>query len=253
MGLFLENKVFISTRPAGQNSELKTLLNSKGAQLLELPTIEIRPSELSLDEEDMLEHINQFTWIVFTSPNGIRFFFKKLYEITGSYALPSSIKTAVVGKKTSHVLSEFGHESTLENKGTTAEDLAEELLKAINSDDVLLFPEGDMARQTVSEIASRHAECVNLVVYKNQLPKFVDKEILNKIIKNDYESIILTSPSCFINLISLLNQKTDIKKLKLVCIGTTTASEVIEKGIEPVATATMTSASGIVDAILENY
>nr|MDA3930750.1 uroporphyrinogen-III synthase [Prolixibacteraceae bacterium] len=112
--MILKNKTFISTRPANQNKELANLLEANGAILLEMPTIEIKPVTLSLDEEDMLEHINQFSWIVFTSPNGIRYFFKKLYEITGSYELPSSMKTAVVGIKTNQVLNEFGHDATFE-------------------------------------------------------------------------------------------------------------------------------------------
>ena len=251
MGNKLANKVFISTRPAGQNNELAALLKDEGARLIEMPTIEIQPAKLNFDEEDMLQHINQFSWIVFSSPNGIRFFFEKLYEVNGSYYLPASIKIATVGSKTSSVLSEYGHETTLENPGNTGEDLGQELLKAINSEDFILFPQGNMARGSTASIVSQKAECINLVVYQNTLPHELNTEALKQIIKNQYDSILLTSPSSFNNLLKVLADKTDLKKLRLICIGTTTASEVVSKGIQPLSTAKMSTIDGIFESILE--
>lgn len=252
MSQLLKHKTFISTRPQGQNTELKKLLEEQGAQLLEMPTIEIKPASLSLDEEDMLDHISQFSWIVFTSPNGIRYFFKKLNEITGSFDLPSSVKTAVVGSKSSRVLAEYGHETTLENPGTTGEDLAEELVKAINTDDMILFPEGDIAKRTISNRLSAIAECVHLTVYKNTMPPAINQQYLDLIIKNQYTSIVLTSPSGFINLVSLLKDKLTLTDLRLICIGSTTANEVSDRGLTPKAVATMTNAQGVFNAILES-
>lgn len=251
MKSILKNQEFISTRPEGQNNELRNLIEAEGGKLLEMPTIEIKAANLSIDEEDMLDHISQYSWIVFTSPNGIRYFFKKLYEITGSYELPSSIKTAVVGRKTSRVLADFGHEATFVNPGNTAEDLAEELEKAINSDDLILFPEGDIAQNVISQRLSKIADCVNLIVYVNDIPKTINKEFLNKIINDQYEAIILTSPSTFNNLMIALKNKIQANKLRLICIGNTTANEVINSGLKPIATASMSNIAGIFDAILE--
>lgn len=253
MSNLLQHKTFISTRPAGQNEELKILLESHGAQLLEMPTIEILPANLSSEDEESLNHINQFSWIVFTSPNGIRFFFDKLNEVTGSYYLPPSIKLATVGKKTSDILLGYGHETTLHNPGNTGEDLANELMKAINSEDAVLFPEGDLARGVITKMISAVATCENMVVYQNSLPVNVNSDALQRIIKNQYEGIILTSPSGFNNLLALLKNNTNRQKLKLICIGSTTASEVLANGLTPMATARVSSAEGIVEAILNVY
>lgn len=253
MSSMLKNKVFISTRPKGQNGELAMLINQHGGELLEMPTIEIKPAKLTYEQEDLLDHISQFSWIVFTSPNSIRFFFEKLYEVTASYDLPSSIKTAVVGRKTGQLLLDFGHETTLENPGNTAEDLAEELAKAVNNEDLLLFPEGDLARSVISQRISSVAECVHLTVYQNVLPDNINSEYLTRITKNQYDGIILTSPSSFNNLKSALKNKVDAKKLKLICIGSTTASELEVNGIKPIAVASMASTQGIVEAIIDSY
>ena len=253
MGNKLTNKVFVSTRPTGQNKELSRLIENENGKLIELPTIEIVSANLTYEDEELLQHINQFSWIVFSSYNCIRFFFDKLYEVNGSYYLPSSIKIATIGNKTSKILIEYGHETTLENAGSTGEDLAQELLKAVNSDDYILFPEGNLARGTIAEIVSKKAECAKLVVYSNELPKNIDTKIANQIINDRYSSIILTSPSCFNNLLKILDNKSNEKNLRLICIGATTASEVRSKGITPLATAKIATVDGIFDTILETF
>ena len=100
MGKLLENKIFISTRPVGQSAELENLLSDESASLILMPTIEIKP--LPLDEFALLQlkNLESFNWIVFTSPNGLKYFFAALFELQNNYGLPEHLKSAVVGKKT---------------------------------------------------------------------------------------------------------------------------------------------------------
>ena len=67
MNDILSHRVFISTRPKGQNEELKNLLLKEGASLLELPTIEILPAELDHEDEQKFSKLESYSWIVFTS------------------------------------------------------------------------------------------------------------------------------------------------------------------------------------------
>jgi uroporphyrinogen-III synthase len=57
----LQNKLFISTRPAGTSDELKRLLNETGATLLEFPLIEIKPARLSSEEKNSFPNWNNFS------------------------------------------------------------------------------------------------------------------------------------------------------------------------------------------------
>lgn len=245
----MQNKVIISTRPAGQNVELIRLLETQGAKLIEMPTIEIKSASLQIDDEERLIRINQFSWIVFTSPNGVHYFFQNLKKFTGSYDLPDSIKTAVVGKKTRTILAQYGYEATMQNPGNTGKELAAELIHAVNDEDDILFPEGDLARETIADILSTKATCTKMVVYHNSIPQNIKQDDLNRIVKNQYDYIILTSPSCFVNLEIALNNKVNVKQLRFICIGTTTAEEIESQGIEAEGIANVSSASGIVEAI----
>ncbi|MBN1767715.1 MAG: uroporphyrinogen-III synthase [Prolixibacteraceae bacterium] len=245
------NRHIISTRPKRQNNELKQLLEKQGYTLLELPMIEIHRAKLSQSDFEKLENIQQYSWIVFTSPNGIRHFFHHYKNTNGTNSLPANVKTAVVGTTTQKILEEFGNKTTLVNPGNTGKELAEFMLDKITETDRILFPEGNLARGVISGMLSKKASCESIVVYENRMPKDVDEKILQKIIDNQYEFIVLTSPSGFINLKKTLTGKTDLAKLRLVSIGTSTSAEVEAHGFKPNATANMSNAQGIAKAISE--
>ncbi len=242
-------RYIISTRPKRQNNELKQLLEKQGYTLLELPMIEIHRAKLSQSDFEKLKNIQQYNWIVFTSPNGIRNFFQHYKQISGKTSLPANIKTAVVGTTTQKILAEHGNKATLVNPGNTGKELAKFMFEEISETDRILFPEGNLARGIISGILSEKANCESLVVYENRMPCILNEDILQKIIDNQYEFIVLTSPSGFINLKKTLTGKTDLTKLRLVSIGTSTSAEVEAHGLKPHATANMSNAQGIAKII----
>lgn len=252
MGKLLENKVFISTRPAGQSAELENLLSEESAKLVLMPTIEIRP--LPLDEYAVLQlkNLESFNWIVFTSPNGLRYFFSALFEIQNNYVLPAHLKIAVVGKKTAAHLECYGTSAAFINLGNTAEDFVVDFFHRVNLGERVLFPIGNLARTVIEDKISKKAVCTRILFYETVLPETFDGEALQLILDDQYDMIVLTSPSSFTNLLQLISGKTDPTKLRLVCIGQTTSSEVIRNGIEPLITAVTANSQGIFSAIL-NY
>ncbi|HKJ80055.1 MAG TPA: uroporphyrinogen-III synthase, partial [Prolixibacteraceae bacterium] len=78
----LRNKLFISTRPKGRSVELKRLFEARGAELLDLPMIEVQAAEVSDQEKKWMANLENFQWLIFTSPNGVNFFFQQLNETT---------------------------------------------------------------------------------------------------------------------------------------------------------------------------
>lgn len=252
MTKILENKIFISTRPAGQSAELENLLAEESATLLSMPTIEVKP--LKLDEFGILQlrNLDSFNWIVFTSPNGLRFFFDRLFEIQNHYGLPEHLKIAVVGKKTAAHLECYGTSAEFINLGNTAEEFVIDFYNRVNPGEKVLFPIGNLARAVIEEKLSKKAECVRVLFYETVMPQLIDNEILNRIVNDDYDMIVLTSPSGCDNLIAILGGKIDLSKLRLVCIGQTTTAEVIRNGMEPLITAATANSQGIFTSIV-NY
>lgn len=226
------------------------LLENEGYLLLEMPLIEIIPAALTKNDIDTIKAINQFDWIVFTSPNGIRIFFDHYQSVTGNTRLPPLLKTAVVGKTTQKILATYGSNATLVNPGNTGKELAEAMLGVIQPNQNIIFPEGDLARGEIIEILSAKARCTRLVVYENRMPENIDQKLIQQIIDDRYDFIILTSPSGFLNLKKVFENRIDMQKLRLISIGTTTTAEIENHGLRPYGTALMSNAQGIVKTIL---
>ena len=252
MGKLLENKVFISTRPSGQSAELENLLSEESATLLSMPTIDVRP--LPLDEKawNQLKNIDSFNWIVFTSPNGLKYFFARLFDLQNNYGLPEHLKIAVVGKKTAASLECYGTSASFINLGNTAEDFSADFFNRVSQGERVLFPIGTLARSVIEGQISKKAECTRVLFYETVLPEILNEEAFQLILKDQYDMIVLTSPSCCNNLLHLISGKADPAKLRLVCIGQTTSAEVIRNGMEPLITAGTANSQGIFTAIL-NY
>jgi uroporphyrinogen-III synthase len=253
MGKILENKVFISTRPVDQSAELENLLSEESATLISMPTIEIKPLPLGEFAWQQLKNLDSFNWVVFTSPNGLRYFFARLFELQNHYGLPEHLKIAVVGKKTAASLECYGTSASFINLGNTAEDFVADFFHRVNLGERVLFPIGNLARTVIEDKISKKAECTRILFYETVLPEVINDEALQLIVEDKYDMIVLTSPSCCNNLLHLVSGKIDPATLRLICIGQTTSAEVIHNGLEPLITAGTANSQGIFTAILNHF
>ena len=72
------------TRTRQQASELISTLRDLGADAYELPTIRTELPQEQKDREAFVEavvHAHHYDWIVFTSPNGVKYFFDAFYQL----------------------------------------------------------------------------------------------------------------------------------------------------------------------------
>jgi uroporphyrinogen-III synthase len=71
MGSPLDNRSVVITRSISQNESLRRLLEARGARVVEVPLIAItEPEDEGCERDEVLQHFDQFDWIVVTSPNG---------------------------------------------------------------------------------------------------------------------------------------------------------------------------------------
>ena len=70
----------VVTRAREQAGPLARLLGDLGAEVLEIPTIKIVPSDRKQDIVDTLLELNAYDWLVFTSPNGVTSFFELFFK-----------------------------------------------------------------------------------------------------------------------------------------------------------------------------
>lgn len=255
MILPLQNKLFISTRPVGASDELRRLLNEAGATLLEFPLIEIKAELLPAEEKQLFFHLEQFHWMIFTSPNGVRYFFEILQEVNGTPKLPESLQIAVIGEKTEKTLEKHGYSAAFKNPGSTAEDFVEPFARHIateNSKTKIVLPLGNLARTMIQDHLEKLAECTRINIYRTEMPEKVDKTIAEKIENNRYDMLIFTSPSGIENFLKIFSGL-NVENIRLACIGETTANAAQKKGMHPLVVAQNSSSTGIVESILNHY
>jgi uroporphyrinogen III methyltransferase/synthase len=97
----------VVTRTREQASELSRQLAELSAEVLEIPTIKIAPTDERLLLTDALLELNSYDWIVFTSPNGVTMFFEAFFKAFEDLRDIGGVRIAAVGPATAAKLKEL--------------------------------------------------------------------------------------------------------------------------------------------------
>lgn len=249
----LEGKRIISTRPIEISDDLSNILKDCGAEVLSMPMIEITPTELSEEDSLVLAKLSDYNWMFFTSKSGVSSFFKQLIEVNGNTHLPKQLQIGVIGGKTALELEYYGYKASFISSGNNSEDFITEFNSTFEIKNLkVLLALGNLADDYLLEQMSKENEVRRINTYQNNCPQEIDHSILDLIKSSEYDLIIFTSPSTFINLSKFVDQKL-LKTLKIASIGSTTSKAIKKAGVEPLITASQSNADGLKDAILEYY
>ena len=116
------------TRAGHQNSELHAKLAALGAEVLELPLIEVRKSVKNEDLAEVFPELGSYDWMVFTSTNGVRYFFEEFHRVFDDIRSLGLIRVACVGEATAKAVTAQHLRVECLPKTATAEALADELI-----------------------------------------------------------------------------------------------------------------------------
>lgn len=115
----LAGKRIVITRPKERSQKLAEHLRDAGAEVLEFPTIELKPvwkkSEKAdagtADKEKLYElvrNLESYHWLVLTSPAGAQYFFALLNQMQKDFRSLSHLRFAVIGEGTASACREHG-------------------------------------------------------------------------------------------------------------------------------------------------
>ena len=229
----LENKIIISTRPFTKNDAINNYLAKKGASVLDFPMIEICPTKIKDSTINCLKKINSYQWIVFTSKNGVEYFFKLLNTLNIHSKKITASKIAVIGKKTSEEVLKNKCKPYLISSGNTSEDLSKELSAKVKTNDKILLVLGNLAKNTLEKGFAKTVNITRIDVYKTTKPNTISKDIIERIKKDNYNIIIFTSPSGFKNFKTTMNKNKIFSDFRVACIGKTTEKEILKADCKP--------------------
>ncbi len=245
----LEGKTIISTRPADRTKDLAKFIEDEGGNLIQLPLIELCEVD-SNDIQQTVNHLDRFTHIAFSSLFGFMFFYDKIKNNPSQLESFKKLKITSIGYRTSEAIKKEGFNIAFDANAKLGKEFAQKLNQYLSNEEAhILWPTGNLSPDQIANTLDSNVQLTRIDIYKNQMPKKIDNGIIERINNNNYDIIIVASPSALKNLDSLINNKA----LKLVCIGQTTAEAAIAKGHQPLAMAKEPTNRGLAEAITEYY
>ena len=166
----MAGKRVVVTRTREQASELARRLDALGAEVLELPVLRIT-KEVDLHQlADVLLELASYDWIVFTSANGVRYFFEEFRRVFDDIRSLGLLRIAAVGDGTARRLTELHLRIECQPPVATAEALGDALIEtgSLDSAKVLVIT-GNLNRELLVQKLEAHQAIVDtLQVYKTE-------------------------------------------------------------------------------------
>jgi uroporphyrinogen III methyltransferase/synthase len=243
----------VVTRARAQASELVKRLTEQGAEVFEFPAIQILPPREPklLDRE--IARISDYDWLVFTSANGVGFFFERVKKLGKDARMFSGIKVAAIGEATAEALREKGLVADLVPKTFTSEALFEALKKAgkLRGKNFLL------ARADIAPPHLRHslekegARVTELETYRTEKETGEKEKLLDFLRQKRVDYVTFTSSSTVRNFFDVL--PASLRKnlsARLVSIGPVTSETIREYGFRPAREARVHTIEGLIEVLI---
>ncbi len=231
----LLGKGIVVTRAREQASTIATDLAELGAHVIQFPTIEIHPLSDYTAVDAHIKKLNTYQWLVFTSVNGVKHFWKRLELHKLDSRCLHGIKVAAIGPATAQILRERGIEADFVPAQYVAEGVVEGMLALGMKGQNILLPRAMEAREVLPEALRKAGANVDVLpIYETKPAGARKEEVLEELGNGRIHCITFGSSSTVDNFLSLIPVET-IKQypdVKLAAIGPITAKTMQKHGLD---------------------
>lgn len=258
----LRGKTVLVTRPRGQSEDLAARLEALGATVVLCPTIEVVPPSSWVALDASIRGIKGYNWVIFTSANGVRFFFRRLSEIRsdGAEALAGLVVCAI-GPATALALEAAGAIALVKASDSKAEGALMAIIDYLGGDDKVrglrfLIPRARVARDFLPDGLRRLGARVDAVeTYQTIRPDVEPESVLRIFKENSVDAVTFTSSSALSNFAALVGftDLSDLLENTLVaCIGPVTAETAASHGLKRVIQPELYNTDALVASIVKS-
>ncbi|MEA3232323.1 MAG: uroporphyrinogen-III C-methyltransferase [Thermodesulfobacteriota bacterium] len=241
------------TRARQQASVLVKGLSDLGAECVEFPTIEITPPEDWNPVDQAIAGLDRYDWLVFTSVNGVDFFFKRLFENGKDVRALGRIRTAVIGPATAQRLLDFGFQSDIVPKTYRAESVVEAFEAERMAGKHVLLPRAAEARPVLPQaLRQMGARVDEITTYRTRRMADSGGTLLTRLENRQIDLITFTSSSTVRNFVALLPAdriRDLLSNVTMVSIGPITSQTAADLGVRVDITAETYTIPGLIRAI----
>lgn len=246
----------VITRAKNQSANLKNLLKERGADVLEVPTIKIVPPENKEDLIDALLGLNEYDWIVFTSPNGVTAFFEHFFKQFEDIRDVGGTRIAAIGIGTAEKLKEYHLKVDLMPEESLAANIAKVFAEYHSIENLrICLIRAEVSNQELPKALEELGAIVDDIACYRTLAETEDTNgDANRLMNEGADWILFTSGSTVENFhirFKLPELLKKFKNIKLAAIGPETAKIIEKFGLKPTVVAPVHNVNGLVDAIQE--
>jgi len=222
------------------------VLEDLGAEVVQFSTVEIVPPETWADIDASLDRIQTYDWMIFTSANGVKYFFSRMIEREIDIRELRGIRLCAIGPKTARAIRQYGlnvdlmpeefrAEGLIEAftgmKGRGAEGEGKKVLDGIS----FLLPRAEKARDIFPEKVRELGGTIDLpVAYRAIKPEYHGKRLRRFLQEGRVTIVTFTSAATFNNFREIMGEDADelLNRVAIAVIGPVTARAVEKAGLK---------------------
>jgi uroporphyrinogen III methyltransferase/synthase len=231
----LEGRTVLITRAASQAPRFVALLEADGARVIEAPTIAIEPPPSWAPLDDALDRADAFTWVIFTSVNGVAMVSRRLRERAETWDGLARRDVAAIGPATAQALEREGVRVALVPAEYRAEALVDRLRGRLQRGDRVLLPRAAETR----DVLVRELDRLGAVV--EEVPAYVTRRVAAggervraALASRGVDAVTFTSSSTVRNFAEMFTpdeRRALLGGVTIACIGPITAATAAEYGL----------------------
>ena len=250
----LLGKTIIVTRARQQASDLVGRLSDLGAACLEVPTIQVAPPPDPTPLTNALGGLDRYDWLVFTSVNGVAYFFDRLFAAGQDVRALHQMKIAAIGPATAARLRGFGLNTDIVPETYRAESVIEAFGAVELRDRNILVPRALEARPILpDELRKMGARVDEVPAYQTLTVDEGASDLIDALTSGKVDAVTFTSSSTVRNFMALLPEAGALELLDgvtIASIGPITTDTARSLGLEVHISADEYTIPGLCDAIV---
>ncbi len=247
-------------RARHQASALSSGLRDLGAQVLDIPFIEIRKPRSYKSLDTALQSLSDYDWLILTSVNGVEALWERLRKLRLNRKHLGRLKIAAIGPATKRAIEEHGLRVNVVPKKYVAESVVASLRREVKGKRTLLA-RAKVARDVIPRKLRKLGARVDVVeAYETGIPQSSRKRLRAVLmsVNNRPDVITFTSSSTARNFVALLGKSRgrgrprhtkQLDGVRLASIGPVTSSTLRELGLRVDIEAADYTIPGLIEAI----
>jgi uroporphyrinogen III methyltransferase / synthase len=243
----------VVTRTRKQASALSAKLRILGADVYELPTIRVEPSENPMEFGELVRDAFQYDWLIFTSANGVDAFFDMFYRLYDDARSIGNVKIAAIGPATAQRIKHFHLSVDVQPKEFIAEAIIDGLLEFGSVENLkFLVVRAQGAREVLPKRLAELGAIVDEANAYRTVPETTDASgALERFQAEGADLVTFTSSSTVENFLAL--KLPWPPQMKTASIGPITSETMRKNGLPVDVEAARYDVDGLVVAVLKLY